>query len=206
VGRRKRKTRHWIADKERDPYTRQARASGYRSRAAFKLQQIDEKDHLFKGTSRVLDLGSAPGGWSQYARDKISRGSVVAVDILPMEPVEGVTFLQEDFTDEAVQARLLELVSPNSYDLVISDMAPNITGIVDADQANAAALAERAIGFSARVLGKGGIALVKLFEGGEALRIRRLGETLFYRSVVRKPQASRDKSREIYLLLRQPRA
>jgi 23S rRNA (uridine2552-2'-O)-methyltransferase len=85
-------------------------------------------------------------------------------------------------------------------------MAPNITGIVDADQANAAALAERAIGFSARVLGKGGIALVKLFEGGEALRIRRLGETLFYRSVVRKPQASRDKSREIYLLLRQPRA
>lgn len=205
MSRRKRRTRNWIADKERDPYTRRARAAGYRSRAVFKLQEIDERDHLFRGTSRVLDLGSAPGGWSQYARDRSPRGAVVAVDLLPMAPVAGVTVVQGDFTAETVQHRLMELVSPDSYDLVISDMAPNISGIADVDQANAAELAERAIRFSAEILGKEGVALVKVFEGGEALRIRRLGEALFWRSAVRKPQASRDRSREIYLLLRRPR-
>ncbi|MGA8258596.1 MAG: RlmE family RNA methyltransferase [Arenicellales bacterium] len=202
----KRKTRSWLADRSRDPYTRRAREAGYRSRAVYKLQQIDERDRLFVGVNRVLDLGCAPGGWSQYARERITGGRVVAVDILPMPAIEGVAFVQGDFREEAVQRRLLEPVSPQPYDLVISDMAPNITGIADVDQANAAELAEGAIALSVRILAKNGALLVKLFEGSEAARIRSLGISLFRRCVVRKPQASRGKSREIYLLLRGPLA
>ena len=201
---RKRKTRSWLANKKRDPYTRRAREAGYRSRAVYKLQQIDEQDRLFAGATRVLDLGSAPGGWSQYARERVMGGSIVAIDILPMPPIEGVAFVQGDFRHEAVQKRLMELASPHTYDLVISDMAPNITGIADVDQANAAELAEGAITLSARILAKNGALVVKLFEGSEAAQIRNLGTSRFRRCVVRKPQASRGKSREIYLLLRGP--
>lgn len=202
MARRKSKTRRWVADKQRDPYARAARAAGYRSRAAFKLQQMDEQDRLFARARRVLDLGAAPGGWSQYARDSLADGTVVAVDLLPMAPIDGVTFVQGDFTDAAVQQRILALAAPDAYDLVISDMAPNITGIADVDQANAAGLAEEVINFSGRMLAKNGILLVKLFEGSETARIRGVAESKFQRATVRKPRASRDRSREIYLLLR----
>lgn len=202
---RKRKARNWARDKQRDVYTRRARDAGYRSRSAYKLQQIDEQDRLFQGARRILDLGAAPGGWSQYARSRCTGGSVIAVDLLPMAPIKGVTCLEGDFTDPAMQQRLVEAVSPDGYDLVISDMAPNITGIPDVDEANSSALVEQAITFSSRILAKNGKLLVKLFEGGEAAGIRRLGATMFRSCTVRKPGASRSKSREIYLLLRQPR-
>lgn len=201
MGRKKRKTRGWIADKERDVYTRSARRSGYRSRAVYKLQQIDERDRLFERASRVLDLGAAPGGWSQYARGKVPDGLVVALDVLPMAPLEGVRFVQGDFTDEAVLEQLLNLVRPHAYDLVICDMAPNITGIADVDQANSARLVESVLDFSGRILAKNGKLVVKVFEGAEAGRLRGLGESTFHRAVIRKPGASRDKSREIYLVL-----
>lgn len=205
MARRKRGTRKWVDEKKRDPYARQARQSGYRSRSAYKLEQIDRQDGLLRGARRVLDVGAAPGGWSQYAKRRITGGSVVAVDLLAMTPIEGVTIIQGDFTDSAVQARLLEAVEPGSYDLVISDMAPNITGIVDVDQARGAELAEQVINFSARILADKGRLLVKVFEGSEAARIRTLGQSLFQRSVVRKPDASKDKSREFYLVLQRPR-
>lgn len=205
MGRRKRKTRSWAADRQRDVYTRRARQAGYRSRAAYKLRQLDERDRLFARARRVLDLGAAPGGWSQYARERLEGGSVVALDLLPMTPVEGVTFVQGDFTDETVRDRLMALISPHVYNLVISDMAPNITGIADVDQANAAALAERVVTFAARIMAKNGVLVVKVFEGGEAARVRRLGEAAFRQCTVRKPDASRDESREFYLVLRRPR-
>lgn len=202
---RKRKASNWARSKKRDIYTRRAREAGYRSRAVYKLQQIDDRDRLLGGARRILDLGAAPGGWSQYARGGTSGGVVTAVDLLPMDPIDGVTIIQGDFTDPAVQEQLIEMISPDFYDLVLSDMAPNITGIVDVDQARSADLAERVITFSSRILAKNGKLLVKLFEGGEAAGIRRLGESAFRQCVVRKPAASRDKSREIYLLLRRPR-
>lgn len=205
MGRRKRRTRSWVADKQRDVYTRQARRAGYRSRAAYKLQQIDERDRLFSRVRRVLDLGAAPGGWSQYARERLPGGTVVALDLLPMEPLDGVTIVQGDFADASVQERLLAQVSPQAYDLVISDLAPNITGIADVDQANAAELATRVMNFSTRILAKNGGLVVKVFEGSEAAGIRHLGDQLFHQCAVRKPGASRDKSREIYLVLRRPR-
>lgn len=205
MGRRKRKTRNWVAGQQRDAYARQARQAGYRSRAAYKLQQIDERDRLLARARCVLDLGAAPGGWSQYARQRLTGGTVVALDLLAMEPIEGVNYLQGDFTDAGVQERLLDLISPHAYDLVLSDMAPNITGIADVDQANATLLARSVMTFSARILAKNGGLVVKLFEGDEAAGIRRLGEQLFHQCVVRKPGASRDRSREHYLVLRRPR-
>jgi 23S rRNA (uridine2552-2'-O)-methyltransferase len=205
MSRRKRRTRNWVADKKRDVYTRKARQAGYRSRAAYKLQEIDERDRLFSGVLRVLDLGAAPGGWSQLARERLQGGTLVAVDLLPMEPIEGVQCIQGDFTDTSVQEALLAAVAPDDYDLVMSDLAPNITGIADVDQANAADLAERVIAFSARILGKSGRLILKVFEGSEAARIRRQGENLFHQCAVRKPGASRGRSREFYLVLRRPR-
>lgn len=202
---RKRKARNWARDKQRDVYTRRARDAGYRSRSAYKLQEIDEQDRLFKGVRRVLDLGAAPGGWSQYARSRCPGGKLVAVDLLPMDPIDGVVFVQGDFNDPEVRKRLEAEAAPESYDLVICDMAPNITGIPDVDQANVAGLVEQAITFSARILAKNGKLLVKLFEGREAAAVRRLGGSLFQHAAVRKPGASRSKSREIYLVLRQPR-
>lgn len=205
MARRKRGTRRWVDEKKRDPYARQARQSGYRSRSAYKLEQIDRQDRLLQSARRVLDVGAAPGGWSQYAKRRMTGGAVVAVDLLPVAPIDGVTIIQGDFTDSAVQARLLAAVEPDSYDLVISDMAPNITGIADVDQARGAELAEQVITFSARVLADNGRLLVKVFEGSEAPRIRTLGQSLFQRGAVRKPDASKDKSREFYLVLQRPR-
>jgi len=205
MARRKRSARKWVDEKKRDPYARQARQAGYRSRAVFKLEQIDRRDSLLKGARRVLDVGAAPGGWSQYARRRAGPGAVVALDLLPVAAIDGVTIIQGDFGDPAVQERVLALVAPDSYDLVISDMAPNISGIADVDQARGAALAEQVITFSSRALADNGRLLVKIFEGSEAPRLRRLAQSLFERSAVRKPGASRDKSREFYLVLQRPR-
>lgn len=202
---RKRKARGWSRDQQRDVYTRRAREAGYRSRAAYKLEQIDQQDRLFKGVRRILELGAAPGGWSQYARARCAGASIIAVDLLTMKPVDGVSFIQGDFTDPEVQRGLSDAIEPYKYDLVISDMAPNITGIADVDQANIAGIVEKTIDFSAGILAKNGKLLVKLFEGSEAARLRQLAESRFRECVVRKPGASRNKSREIYLLMRYPK-
>lgn len=204
MSRRKRRTRSWAADQRRDAYVREARRVGYRSRAAYKLQQLDQRERLFSRRSRVLDLGAAPGGWSQYARSRAADGAVVALDLLPMEPVDGVVVVQGDFGDSAVQARLVELAAPGAYDLVISDMSPNITGNADVDQANAADLAARVIDFAARMLAKNGVLVVKVFEGDELPGVRRRGQAAFRRCTTRKPDASRSRSRECYLVMRQP--
>lgn len=206
MGARKRRTRNWVAGKQRDVYGRQARQAGYRSRAVYKLAQIDQRDRLFAKASRVLDLGAAPGGWSQLARERLAGGgTLVALDLLPMAPLDGVCCVQGDFTDPGVQAQLLAQISPYHYDLVISDLAPNITGIASADQARAAQLVSGVMTFAARILAPQGALVVKAFEGEEAATLRALGERLFRRSAVRKPQASRDRSREFYLVLRGPR-
>ncbi|MBL6750726.1 MAG: 23S rRNA (uridine(2552)-2'-O)-methyltransferase RlmE [Nevskia sp.] len=193
----------WLAEHESDPYVQQARKLGYRSRAVFKLREIQERDHILKPGMRVVDLGAAPGGWCQYARPLLGpAGQLVALDILPMEPVPGVEFIQGDFREAEVLGRLEALVPPASLDLVLSDMAPNISGIDVADQAAAMYLAELALEFADARLKPGGSLLVKAFQGdGYETLVKRLRGS-FRTMQVRKPKASRPRSREVYLLAR----
>jgi len=182
---------------------KRARHEGYRSRAVYKLEEIDQRDHLLKAGSTIVDLGAAPGGWCQYVRRRFGdRIRVVALDVLPMDPVEGVTFLQGDFGDPAVLERLEQALAGAAVDLVLSDMAPNISGIDSADQAASVNLAELAVEFARAHLRPGGALLVKLFQGeGFDDFLRNLRQT-FEKVSIRKPQASRARSREIYLLAR----
>jgi 23S rRNA (uridine2552-2'-O)-methyltransferase len=195
--------KRWLQQQQRDPFVRQARQSQYRSRAVFKLLEIDERDRLFRPGQIIVDLGSAPGSWSQYAGRRAGpHGRVIAVDLLPMDPVENVHFVHGDFSDPAVFNRCLELFDGRRVDLVISDMAPNLTGIRATDQARSMHLAELACDFAARVLAEGGDLLLKLFQGpgSDALRADLIEQ--YQKVTVRKPQASRDASREFYVLAR----
>ncbi len=174
---------------------------GFRSRAVYKLQEIQERDRLIKPGQVIVDLGAAPGGWSQYA-GKItgSKGRVVALDILPMDPIEDVAFIQGDFREEAVLGQLQQLLEGSSVDLVISDMAPNVTGMSVVDQPRAMYLCELALDFAQGVLKPGGGIVVKVFQGeGFDQYIRDLRNN-FNKVVTRKPKASRPKSREVYLV------
>jgi 23S rRNA (uridine2552-2'-O)-methyltransferase len=195
----------WMHDHVSDPYVRQARTQGYRSRAAFKLLEIDRQDKLFRSGMTVVDLGAAPGSWSQVAAGRVGgKGRVVAVDVLPMVPVPGVMFIQGDFTDADTEARLHRALEERPVDLVICDMAPNISGIDVSDQAKCIALAEAARDFAVGALQPGGVFLVKVFQGAgftELLQSLRAG---FARVMTRKPKASRGRSSELYLLCRQP--
>lgn len=193
-------TRRWLQRHVADPYVRQAQAQGYRSRASFKLLEIDQRDRLLRAGAVVVDLGAAPGGWSQVAAERVGpQGRVVAVDLLEMAPLAGVEFIRGDFDDPAVLAQLLALV-PGGADLVMSDMAPNITGVRDVDQPAALYLAELALDFAARVLKPHGALLVKCFEGAGSQELRALFGRRFGQVLVRKPDASRDRSREHYLI------
>jgi 23S rRNA (uridine2552-2'-O)-methyltransferase len=196
-------SRRWLQEHHTDPFVQKARAEGLRSRAAFKLMDLDRRLHLLRAGSRVVDLGAAPGGWSQWAVQRIGpRGRVVAVDILPMTPVEGVTFIQGDFREEAVRASVRAALGGNCADLVLSDMAPNLSGIPAVDQARSIELAELALELAREALAPGGAFLVKVFqgEGLEAyLRDLRRGFAGVER---RKPEASRARSRELYVLAR----
>jgi 23S rRNA (uridine2552-2'-O)-methyltransferase len=193
-------TRRWLQRHVADPYVRQAQAQGYRSRASFKLLEIDQRDRLLRAGAVVVDLGAAPGGWSQVAAERVGpQGRVVAVDLLEMAPLAGVEFIRGDFDDPAVLAQLLALV-PGGADLVMSDMAPNITGVRDVDQPAALYLAELALDFAARVLKPNGALLVKCFEGAGSQELRALFGRRFGQVLVRKPDASRDRSREHYLI------
>ena len=196
-------SKRWLQTQNKDLYVKKARKLDFRSRAIYKLQEIDEKDQLIKPNYCVVDLGSSPGSWSQYLSGIIdSSGRIIAIDILPMNPIEQVLFISGDFTDEIIQKQCLKEVGEYGADLVISDMAPNLTGIRVTDQSRNIAIAELVYDFSTQILKPGGDLLVKLFEGDGTYEYRQLLKEKFAKVLVRKPKASRDQSREFYVLAR----
>ncbi len=192
----------WLREHFDDLYVQRARQEGYRSRAVYKLREIQEKDRIFRPGMTVVDLGAAPGGWSQFAaRHVTAKGRVVALDILPMDPLPDVEFIQGDFCEQEVCERLLGLVG-EGVDLVMSDMAPNMSGVKAVDQPRAMHLAELVLDFSRNVLNPEGNLLIKAFQGeGFDALVREL-RGAFRKVLVRKPGASRSRSREVYLLAR----
>jgi 23S rRNA (uridine2552-2'-O)-methyltransferase len=194
-------SKQWMREHVKDPFVQLAQKEGYRSRAAYKLLEIDSKDRLLKPGTVVVDLGAAPGGWSQVAAAKVGRGGkVIALDLLPMDPLVGVDFIQGDFREDAVLKQLEDLLRGKPVGLVISDMAPNISGVASADQARAMHLAELAMEFALEHLKPDGSFLVKVFQGAGFEEFLRLMRSRFARVVTRKPKASRDRSSEVYLL------
>ncbi len=184
-----------------DPYVQRAQKDGFRSRAAYKLLEIDERDHLLKPGMVVVDLGATPGGWCQVAANKLgAHGKIIALDLLPLHPLPRVEFIQGDFRDDAVLAQLEEKLGGQQIGLVISDMAPNMSGIDSADQARAMHLAELALEFAVQHLKPGGAFLVKVFQGVGFEDYLKLMRSHFVKVVTRKPKASRDRSSEQYLL------
>ncbi|MGA8147400.1 MAG: RlmE family RNA methyltransferase [Gallionellaceae bacterium] len=195
---RSKTSKQWMQEHVNDPYVQRAQKEGYRSRAAYKLLEIDERDHLLKQGTVVVDLGATPGGWSQLAA---ARGcKVIALDMLPLPPLPGVEFIQGDFREDGVLAQLEQKLGGRQVGLVISDMAPNISGIDVVDQARAMHLAELALDFASNHLQPGGAFLVKVFQGAGFEDFLRLMRGHFGRVVSRKPRASRDRSSEVYLL------
>lgn len=197
---------NWLKEHHDDPWVKRAREEGYRSRASFKLLEIHKKDKLFKPGMTVVDLGSAPGGWSQIATKLVRPGGkVVASDILEMEPVSDVHFIQGDFTEEECFNQILAALEEKPVDLVISDMAPNLSGMNDIDQPRAMHLIDLAVDFAEQTLRPGGSLLMKVFQGeGFNELLQRLKQD-YVTVLSRKPEASRARSREIYLLARDKR-
>lgn len=198
---RSKSSHQWLRKHFDDEYVKRAQREGYRSRAVYKLDEIQQKDHILRPGSVVVDLGAAPGGWSQYAAQVLKgKGRIIALDILPMDPLPDVEFLQGDFREDDVLTALNELLGGETVNLVMSDMAPNISGMEAVDQPRSMYLVELAADFAASVLGKGGDLLFKGFqgEGFDALLKDLRGQ---YRKVlIRKPKASRSRSREVYVL------
>lgn len=198
---RQAKTREWHHRHVHDFYVKQATEQGWRSRAAFKLMEIDDKDHLIKPGQIVVDLGCAPGGWCQVAAGRMKgQGRVIGIDLLEMTGINGVTFIQGDFTEDAALAELETALGGKKVNLVLSDMAPNITGIVVSDQARVYALAELALDFAVHHLEPDGAFLIKVFQGAGFEAFVKAMREVFKRVVTRNPDASRDRSRECYLL------
>jgi 23S rRNA (uridine2552-2'-O)-methyltransferase len=198
---RSKTSKQWMMEHVNDVYVQRARSEGYRSRAAYKLLEIDARDKLLRPGMVVVDLGATPGGWSQVAQSKVgNRGLVIALDLLEMDPLRGVTFLQGDFCTENAVQMLEQALSGRQIDLVLSDMSPNISGISMSDQARVMDLAERALDFSSQHLKPGGSFLVKVFQGSGFQEYFRLMRGRFRSQVTRKPAASRDRSKELYLL------
>ena len=196
-------SKRWLKRHVNDPYVQRSKREGYRSRSAYKLTEIDEKDRLLKGGLVVVDLGAAPGGWSQVCAKKVGpSGRVVAIDLLPMEPIAGVTFVQGDFGTRKGLTAVEGALAGRKADLVISDMSPNITGIPMTDQARAMALAEIARDFTLLHLKPDGAFLIKIFQGAGYDEYFKSLRGAFQKVVVRKPDASRDESAELYLLAR----
>lgn len=207
---------NWLHDHMNDPYVKMAQREGYRARAAYKLKEIDEQDKLIHPGQVIVDLGSTPGSWSQYARNKLAAstrkvdggidGAIVAIDILPMEPISDVHFIQGDFREESVFRQLEEITMKytggGKVDLVISDMAPNLSGVGIADAARVAHLCELAMEFSQAHLKPDGALLVKCFHGSGYSQIVEEFKKVFKVVAPRKPKASRDKSSETFILAR----
>ena len=198
---KKSSSRAWLKEHRSDPYVQQAQRDGYRSRACYKLLEIQEKDKLIRPGFTVVDLGAAPGGWSQVAARLVGhRGRVIASDILPMDSLENVEFIQGDFTEESVLTAILDAVGEEGADLVISDMAPNMSGMNAVDQPRSMYLVELALDLARQVLKPGGGFLSKVFQGEGFDELLRDARTGFDRVITRKPAASRPRSREVYLL------
>lgn len=200
---RKRSSRRWLSEHFNDPYVIEAQRRGLRSRAVFKLQEINDRDELFKPGQVVVDLGAAPGGWSEYAAQKVlPTGRVVGIDLLPMPVPSGVSFVNADFASDEGLAALDNLLEGQMADVVLSDMAPNLSGIKAVDQPRAMLLAELALDFCDNRLNPGGTLLVKVFQGQGFDELLSQIRQRFEKVQSRKPEASRDRSREVYLLAR----
>lgn len=198
---RSKSSRAWLDRQHKDPYVKRARKEGARSRAAYKLEEIDARDRLFRPGMVVVDLGAAPGGWSEYAARRVAPGGrVIALDLLPMAEIAGIEFILGDFADPAVLDSLKARLGEEPVDLVICDMAPNISGIPAADQARSMALSELALDFADQALRTGGDLLVKTFQGQGFKELHEQMRRRFTQVATRKPKASRAESREIYLL------
>jgi 23S rRNA (uridine2552-2'-O)-methyltransferase len=196
-----RTSKAWMQEHLNDEFVKRAQKEGYRARAAYKLIEIDDKDKLIKPGMTIVDLGSTPGSWSQVALQRLKgKGRIIALDILDMQPIAGVEFIQGDFREEATLKVLEEKLGNQPVDLVIADMAPNISGVKDVDQASAAYLTELALEFSGQWLKPQGNFLVKVFVGSGFDEIVKAMRGRFEKVVTRKPKASRDRSNEVYLL------
>lgn len=197
-------SRQWLKEHFTDPFVKQAQKDGYRSRAVYKLLELEERYRLFKPSMIVVDLGAAPGGWSQVVVKRIKPGGrIIAMDLLPMEPIEGVEFLQGDFSDEAVLNELNKLLSGAKVDWVISDMAPNMSGNESVDIPRAMYLSELALEFAQQTVKPAGGFLIKVFQGEGFDAFLTAVKRQFKSVVIRKPKASRDRSREVYILARE---
>jgi 23S rRNA (uridine2552-2'-O)-methyltransferase len=191
----------WMQEHLNDEFVKRAQKEGYRARAAYKLTEIDDKDKLIKPGMTIVDLGSTPGSWCQVAVQRLKgQGKVIALDILEMQPIAGVEFIQGDFREETVLTQLESKLNNKPVDLVIADMAPNISGISDVDQAGAMYLTELALAFSQQWLKPNGNFLVKVFIGAGFDEMIKVMRQQFTKVVTRKPKASRDRSSEVYLL------
>jgi len=191
----------WLKEHFADPYVKEAQRLGLRSRAVFKLIEIQKKDRIIKPGMTVVDLGSAPGGWSQYAVEEVGKnGRVIASDILPMDELDGVEFIQGDFTEDAVLKELIDSVENGKVDLVISDMAPNLSGIQAVDQAKSMYLSELALDLAQQILKKNGSIVFKVFQGEGFDELLSQVRGCFSRVNIRKPSSSRSRSREVYLV------
>lgn len=198
---RTRSSQRWLARNAKDPYVKRARQEGARSRAIYKLEEIDLRDRLLRPGMTVVDLGAAPGGWSQYVKTRVGdSGRVLALDILPMEPIVGVDFIEGDFTQQPVLDLLIRRLQGTLADLVISDMAPNMTGVAAVDQSRVMNVAELALDFADKALKPGGSLLIKTFQGAGFNEFHAQMRRRFEKLVSRKPSASRAESKEIYLL------
>lgn len=198
---RSKTSKSWMQEHVNDTFVQRAKADGLRSRAAYKLLEIDDKDHLLRPGIAVADLGAAPGSWCQVAARRVGPGGrVFALDLLPVDPLEGVEFLQGDFSDDEVLANFERQLGGRKLDLVLSDIAPNMSGIPSADQARSIYLAELVLEFAREHLAPGGKMLIKVFQGAGFNEYRNQMAGVFASVAVRKPKASRDRSPEVYLL------
>lgn len=198
---RSKSSSRWLAEHVNDPYVKRAQIDGYRARAAYKLIELNDKDKLIRPGMLVVDLGSAPGSWSQIAAPLVgAKGRVVASDILPMDALANVDFIQGDFTEQAVFDQIMEKLGGERADVVISDMAPNISGIDSADQASSMYLVELALDMARKVLKPKGDFVAKVFQGEGSDAYIKDARCSFEKVVVRKPAASRPRSREVYLV------
>ena len=207
MSRRSKSSGRWLREHFQDPFVQRAQREGWRSRAAYKLEEIDRAEKLISPGAVIVDLGASPGGWSQYAaRALAGRGIVMAVDLVPMEELPGVTFLQGDFREQSTVDDLLVRLRGQRVDLVLSDMAPNMSGVDVVDQARAAELEAGALDLARRVLGPGGTLVMKLFQGAGFQELLADARRHFAEVRIRKPKASRQRSSEAYLVARTPRS
>lgn len=206
MAKKKKLNKNWLHDHINDPYVKMANQAGYRARAAYKLIEIAEPEGLIKPGIKVVDLGSAPGSWSQVLRDAmvgpegVIQGRIIALDILPMEPIAGVEFIQGDFREDSVLAELQKRLEGSKLDMVVSDMAPNLSGVASADAARMEHVCELAIDFAVNHLKPNGVLIMKMFHGSSYSNVIHTAKQVFKTVAPRKPKASRDRSRETFML------